>query len=98
MYAQEHVQMMWKVYFPTSYVFPPFTQMADHTDVLRGIQRAPRVQYPVLTPNMQGFQDAVSIHFQFSAMISAIGHNMFTRACRVQLTVGTTFFFLFSFC
>lgn len=37
--------------------------MADHTDVLRGIQRAPHVQYPVLTPNMQGFQDAVSFHF-----------------------------------
>ncbi|TKS85468.1 3-hydroxymethyl-3-methylglutaryl-CoA lyase, cytoplasmic [Collichthys lucidus] len=35
-------------------------QMADHTDVLGGIQRAPHVQYPVLTPNMQGFQDAVA--------------------------------------
>ncbi|XP_061813572.1 3-hydroxy-3-methylglutaryl-CoA lyase, cytoplasmic isoform X4 [Nerophis lumbriciformis] len=35
-------------------------QMADHTEVLTGIQRVPRVQYPVLTPNMQGFQDAVA--------------------------------------
>uniref|UniRef100_A0A8C7XY24 hydroxymethylglutaryl-CoA lyase n=1 Tax=Oryzias sinensis TaxID=183150 RepID=A0A8C7XY24_9TELE len=35
-------------------------QMSDHSDVLRGIQRAPHVQYPVLTPNMQGFQDAVA--------------------------------------
>ncbi|XP_068183895.1 3-hydroxy-3-methylglutaryl-CoA lyase, cytoplasmic [Antennarius striatus] len=35
-------------------------QMADHTDVLRGIQRAPHVQYPVLTPNIQGFHDAVA--------------------------------------
>ncbi|XP_068613140.1 3-hydroxy-3-methylglutaryl-CoA lyase, cytoplasmic-like [Brachionichthys hirsutus] len=35
-------------------------QMADHTDVLRGIQRAPHVQYPVLTPNIQGFQDAIA--------------------------------------
>ncbi|KAM9810211.1 3-hydroxy-3-methylglutaryl-CoA lyase, cytoplasmic [Syngnathus typhle] len=35
-------------------------QMADHTEVLAGIQRAPHVQYPVLTPNMQGFQDAVA--------------------------------------
>ncbi|KAG7230186.1 hypothetical protein INR49_009906 [Caranx melampygus] len=35
-------------------------QMADHTEVLTGIQRAPHVQYPVLTPNMQGFQDAVA--------------------------------------
>ncbi|XP_061546253.1 3-hydroxy-3-methylglutaryl-CoA lyase, cytoplasmic isoform X3 [Phycodurus eques] len=35
-------------------------QMADHTEVLTGIQRAPHVQYPVLTPNMKGFQDAVA--------------------------------------
>ncbi|XP_033835050.1 3-hydroxy-3-methylglutaryl-CoA lyase, cytoplasmic [Periophthalmus magnuspinnatus] len=34
-------------------------QMADHTEVLRGIQRAAHVRYPVLTPNLQGFQDAV---------------------------------------
>ncbi|XP_059214927.1 3-hydroxy-3-methylglutaryl-CoA lyase, cytoplasmic isoform X3 [Centropristis striata] len=34
--------------------------MADHTDVLKGIKRAPHVRYPVLTPNMQGFQDAVA--------------------------------------
>lgn len=35
-------------------------QMADHSDVLRRIQRAPHVHYPVLTPNLQGFQDAVA--------------------------------------
>ncbi|XP_013872957.1 3-hydroxy-3-methylglutaryl-CoA lyase, cytoplasmic [Austrofundulus limnaeus] len=35
-------------------------KMADHTEVFRGIQRAPHVRYPVLTPNMQGFQDAVA--------------------------------------
>ncbi|XP_074531418.1 3-hydroxy-3-methylglutaryl-CoA lyase, cytoplasmic isoform X2 [Halichoeres trimaculatus] len=35
-------------------------QMADHSDVLKGIQKVPYVQYPVLTPNMQGFQDAVA--------------------------------------
>ncbi|KAK7902138.1 hypothetical protein WMY93_018907 [Mugilogobius chulae] len=34
-------------------------QMADHSDVLRGIRKAPHVRYPVLTPNLQGFQDAV---------------------------------------
>lgn len=42
------------------HVFGSSVQMADHTDVLRGIQRAPHVQYPVLTPNIQGFRDAVS--------------------------------------
>ncbi|XP_016332638.1 3-hydroxy-3-methylglutaryl-CoA lyase, cytoplasmic isoform X2 [Sinocyclocheilus anshuiensis] len=35
-------------------------QMADHTAVLRGIKRSPDVRYPVLTPNIQGFQAAVT--------------------------------------
>lgn len=35
-------------------------QMADHTDVLQGIHRETHVRYPVLTPNLQGFQDAVA--------------------------------------
>uniref|UniRef100_A0A7M4EW48 hydroxymethylglutaryl-CoA lyase n=1 Tax=Crocodylus porosus TaxID=8502 RepID=A0A7M4EW48_CROPO len=36
-------------------------QMADHTEVMRGIERHPGVQYPVLTPNLRGFRSAVSI-------------------------------------
>ncbi|XP_060045993.1 3-hydroxymethyl-3-methylglutaryl-CoA lyase, cytoplasmic isoform X2 [Erinaceus europaeus] len=35
-------------------------QMADHTEVLRGIYRYPGVRYPVLTPNLQGFHRAVA--------------------------------------
>lgn len=34
--------------------------MADHKEVMRGIERHPGVQYPVLTPNLQGFHAAVS--------------------------------------
>lgn len=64
--------------------------MADHTEVLTGIQRAPHIQYPVLTPNMQGFQDAVSIHFQFSLMISAKKAYLFTHTCQFELIAGST--------
>uniref|UniRef100_A0A8C3D041 hydroxymethylglutaryl-CoA lyase n=1 Tax=Cairina moschata TaxID=8855 RepID=A0A8C3D041_CAIMO len=35
-------------------------QMADHKEVMRGIERHPGVRYPVLTPNLQGFHNAVS--------------------------------------
>ncbi|XP_048061866.1 3-hydroxy-3-methylglutaryl-CoA lyase, cytoplasmic isoform X2 [Megalobrama amblycephala] len=35
-------------------------QMADHSAVLKGIKRSPEVRYPVLTPNIQGFQAAVA--------------------------------------
>ncbi|XP_073937977.1 3-hydroxymethyl-3-methylglutaryl-CoA lyase, cytoplasmic isoform X7 [Castor canadensis] len=34
--------------------------MADHTEVMKGIQRYPGVRYPVLTPNLQGFHCAVA--------------------------------------
>ncbi|XP_043366322.1 3-hydroxymethyl-3-methylglutaryl-CoA lyase, cytoplasmic isoform X3 [Dermochelys coriacea] len=35
-------------------------KMADHTEVMRGIERHPGVQYPVLTPNLQGFHSAIA--------------------------------------
>ncbi|XP_037750151.1 3-hydroxymethyl-3-methylglutaryl-CoA lyase, cytoplasmic isoform X3 [Chelonia mydas] len=35
-------------------------KMADHTEVMRGIERHPGVQYPVLTPNLQGFLSAIA--------------------------------------
>lgn len=34
--------------------------MADQVDVMKGIARKPGVSYPVLTPNLKGFQAAVS--------------------------------------
>ncbi|XP_019352599.1 3-hydroxymethyl-3-methylglutaryl-CoA lyase, cytoplasmic isoform X4 [Alligator mississippiensis] len=34
--------------------------MADHTEVMRGIERHPGVRYPVLTPNLRGFHSAIS--------------------------------------
>ena len=34
--------------------------MADHEQVMQGIKRTPGVSYPALTPNLKGFQAAVS--------------------------------------
>jgi hydroxymethylglutaryl-CoA lyase len=43
----------------TAFVSPKWVpQMADHAEVLRGIRRRPGVAYPVLVPNMQGFDAA----------------------------------------
>jgi hydroxymethylglutaryl-CoA lyase len=45
----------------TSFVSPKWVpQMADQVDVMRGLQRRPDVNYPVLTPNLKGFEAAVS--------------------------------------
>ncbi|XP_040199070.1 hydroxymethylglutaryl-CoA lyase, mitochondrial-like [Rana temporaria] len=44
----------------TSFVSPKWVpQMADHVKVMHGIKKYPSVSYPVLTPNLTGFQAAV---------------------------------------
>jgi len=43
----------------TAFVSPKWVpQMADHTEVLEGVRRKPGVDYPVLTPNLKGFEEA----------------------------------------
>lgn len=53
--ADEHVDTVRNLF-----VFP--LQMADHTEVMQGINKLPGVSYPVLTPNLKGFQAAVRAH------------------------------------
>lgn len=44
----------------TSFVSPTWVpQLADAAEVLQRIQRRPGVRYPVLTPNMKGFENAL---------------------------------------
>ena len=43
----------------TAFVSPKWVpQMADHTEVLERVKRKPGVDYPVLTPNLKGFESA----------------------------------------
>lgn len=45
----------------TAFVSPKWVpQMADHAEVMRGLRRHDGVNYPVLTPNLQGFEAAVA--------------------------------------
>ncbi|WP_445293236.1 hydroxymethylglutaryl-CoA lyase [Chitinimonas taiwanensis] len=40
----------------TAFVSPKWVpQMADHSEIMQGLQRRPGVRYPVLVPNMQGY-------------------------------------------
>ena len=46
----------------TSFVSPKWVpQMGDNAEVMRRIQRLPGVDYPVLTPNLQGFEAALAV-------------------------------------
>jgi hydroxymethylglutaryl-CoA lyase len=45
----------------TAFVSPKWVpQMADQAEVMRGLKRHPGVNYPVLTPNLKGFEAAVA--------------------------------------
>ena len=45
----------------TAFVSPKWVpQMADQAEVMHGLKRRPGVNYPVLTPNMKGFEAAVA--------------------------------------
>ncbi len=56
----------------TAFVSPKWVpQMADHAQVMRGIHRAPGVRYPVLVPNMKGYESAVAAGVDEIAVFAA---------------------------
>ncbi|XP_072176060.1 hydroxymethylglutaryl-CoA lyase, mitochondrial-like [Diadema setosum] len=60
----------------TSFVSPKWVpQMGDHREVLTGITRRPGVSYPVLTPNLQGFQSALEAGAEEVAIFGAASES-----------------------
>ena len=56
----------------TSFVSPKWIpQLADATDVYTAIQKAPGVRYPVLVPNMQGYERARAVGVEEIAVFGA---------------------------
>jgi hydroxymethylglutaryl-CoA lyase len=56
----------------TSFVSPKWVpQMADHLEVMRGLVRHDGVGYPVLTPNLKGFEAAVAAGAKEVAVFAA---------------------------
>ena len=61
-----------KVIEATAFVSPKrVPQMADHDRLLRGLKRQSGVAYPVLVPNMQGFEAAVAAGAEEVAVFAA---------------------------
>lgn len=64
----------------TSFVPPKWVpQMADASEVMAGIMRAPDVSYAVLTPNMRGFDAAVAAQADEIAIFAAASEG-FSKA------------------
>jgi hydroxymethylglutaryl-CoA lyase len=64
----------------TAFVSPKWIpQMADHTEVLEGIRRKPGVSYPVLTPNLKGFEAARAAGATEVAIFGAASESFSTK-------------------
>eukprot|EP00730_Choanoeca_flexa_P000475 TRINITY_DN10211_c0_g1_i2.p1 TRINITY_DN10211_c0_g1~~TRINITY_DN10211_c0_g1_i2.p1 ORF type:complete len:395 (+),score=51.55 TRINITY_DN10211_c0_g1_i2:78-1187(+) len=56
----------------TSFVSPKWVpQMGDHREVMQQIRRRPDVSYPVLTPNIKGYEAAVKVGAEEVAIFGA---------------------------
>ncbi len=63
-----------------SFVSPKWIpQMADTAEVLAGLRRAPGVSYPVLVPNMKGFEGALASHCDEIAVFAAASESFSQR-------------------
>ena len=64
----------------TAFVSPRWVpRMGDHDAVLRGLERRPGVAYPVLTPNMKGFENAAAAGAEEVAVFGAASETFSRR-------------------
>ncbi len=73
----------------TSFVSPKWVpQMADNAQVMVGIKRKPGVSYPVLVPNMKGFEAAVAAGAQDIAVFSAASETFSQKNTNCSIAAG----------
>ncbi len=71
----------------TSFVSPKWVpQLADAADVMARIHRKPGVAYPVLVPNMKGFEGALAAHAEEIAMFVAATESFSKRNTNCSIT------------
>jgi isopropylmalate/homocitrate/citramalate synthase len=64
----------------TAFVSPKWVpQMADQAEVLQGLKRKPGVSYPVLTPNLKGFEAALAAGATEVAIFGAASESFSKR-------------------
>ena len=73
----------------TSFVSPKWVpQMADNTQVMAGIKRKAGVSYPVLVPNMKGFEAALAAGAKEIAVFSAASETFSQKNTNCTIAEG----------
>ena len=71
----------------TAFVSPKWIpQMADHTEVLERLRKKPGVSYPVLTPNLKGFEAARAAGAQEVAVFGAASEAFSKKNINCSIT------------
>lgn len=72
-----------------SFVSPGWVpQMADAAEVMAGIRRRPGVRYPVLTPNLKGFEHAIAAGADEVAVFAAASETFSRRNTNCSIDEG----------
>lgn len=70
----------------TSFVSPKWVpQMADHTDVIKSIDRKPGVSYPALVPNVHGMELAIAAGIQEISVFTATSETFSKKNANCSL-------------
>jgi hypothetical protein len=70
----------------TAFVSPKWVpQMADAVDVMKRIRRKPGVRYPVLTPNLKGFEAALAAQADEVAVFVAASENVLAQETSIRI-------------
>jgi len=73
----------------TSFVSPKWVpQMADSAEIMAGIPKRPGVSYPVLVPNMKGFDAALAAGAQEIAVFSAASETFSKKNTNCSIAEG----------
>src|SRR5262245_46862431 len=71
----------------TAFVSPKWMpQIADHTNVLKTLQRTPNITYPVLVPNMKGFETATAAGAQEIAIFKTASETFSLKNINASIT------------
>ncbi|XP_075056708.1 3-hydroxymethyl-3-methylglutaryl-CoA lyase, cytoplasmic [Mixophyes fleayi] len=65
-------------------------QMSDHTEVMKSIKKLSGVQYPVLTPNIQGFHSAIAAGAKEVSVFGAASQSFSEKNinCSIEESMG----------
>jgi hydroxymethylglutaryl-CoA lyase len=77
----------------TAFVSPKWVpQMADHTEVMRGIRRVPSVRYAALVPNLKGLEAALAVGIDEVAVFTSASESFSQKNINCSIEQSITRF------